>query len=70
LLVVGVFGAEVDHLQPLIERYSTGERFIMLSDQALVAMSRTNDRMVFATIRSVRRRRYRPGAISMRSTVA
>jgi len=48
LLVVGVFGAEVERLRPLIERHSMGERFIMHSDQALVAMSRTNDRMVFA----------------------
>jgi cobaltochelatase CobN len=47
LLVVGVFGAEVERLRSLIGRYGPAERFIMHSDQTLVAMSRSDGRSVF-----------------------
>ena len=48
LLVVGVFGPEAERLRPLIDQHSTGERFIMHSDQALVALSRSAGNMLFA----------------------
>jgi len=49
LLAVGVFGPEVERLRPLIERHAPGERFIMHSDQSLVALSRTNNKAVFVS---------------------
>lgn len=47
LLAVGVFGPEVERLRPLIEKLSSGDRYIMHSDQALVAMSRIDGKRVF-----------------------
>lgn len=48
LLVVGVFGPEAERLRPLIDQHSAGERFILHSDQALVALSRSDGNMLFA----------------------
>ena len=47
LLAVGVFGPEVERLRPLIEKHSSGDRYVMHSDQALVAMSRIDGKRVF-----------------------
>lgn len=47
LLAVGVFGPEVERLRPLIEAHRTGDRYIMHSDQELVAMSRIGGKTVF-----------------------
>ena len=47
LLVVGVFGAEVDRLRPLIQAHAAGDRIIMHSDQTLVVMSRFDGQRVF-----------------------
>ncbi|WP_459703654.1 cobaltochelatase subunit CobN [Stutzerimonas marianensis] len=47
LLVVGVFGAEVDRLHRLLQRPVPADRVIMHSDQSLVAMSRIDGQPVF-----------------------
>ncbi|NKQ10544.1 cobaltochelatase subunit CobN [Pseudomonas sp. SST3] len=47
LLAVGVFGPEVERLRPLIEAHRSGDRYIMHSDQELVAMSRIGGKTVF-----------------------
>ncbi len=48
LLVVGVFGAEVDRLHRLLQRPVPADRVIMHSDQSLVAMSRIDGQPVFS----------------------
>lgn len=44
---VGIFGAEVERLRPVLTEAAPAERFILHSDQALVGLSRSHGRALF-----------------------